>query len=43
MKMKIWHFIMLVFAIVVALAIVHYFSHHKGTSVVGSFMPGGGR
>ena len=41
MKMKIWHFILLVFAIVIALGIVHYFSHHKGQSPVSAFMPGG--
>jgi hypothetical protein len=32
---------MLVFAIVVALAIVHYFTSHKGQSPASAFMPGG--
>jgi hypothetical protein len=40
MKMKIWHFLVLVFAIILALMVVHYFSHHQGQSAVGAFVPG---
>jgi hypothetical protein len=39
MKMKIWHFIVLVFAILVAFAIVHYFTHHQGQSATSAYLP----
>lgn len=38
MKMKIWHFLILVFAIIVALAVVHYFMGHKGQSVSSAYL-----
>ncbi len=41
MKMKVWHFITLVLAIVAALAIVHYYMGHKGQGPVSAYLPGG--
>jgi hypothetical protein len=40
MKMKIWHFVMLVLAIIGLFAVIHYFTHHKGQSPVNAYLPG---
>jgi len=40
MKMKIWHLLLLLLAIVGFFAVVHYFTMHNGQSPVSAYIPG---
>lgn len=38
--MKIRHVVSCAIVVLILLAVIHYFTHHKGQGVVGSFIPG---